>query len=1542
MERSLKTVWVMMTAIMTASIIAIGCGKHDYSKINPIPLAIEPLDVPAAPPSGGGNGNTGNTGTQTGSTPFVDGNLGKSIPISLFSSFQDATGLTIATDYDGDGIANDVESRLGSNPFECDYPRVTIQTQPARMEIVYTASGETKRYSEDISSTDVTSKSNESMDETHYSKLNAKTTPYVVKESSSDAGSSANAYGYSNSNEMSFENKFNFAYAKLWEVGAAIGATQKTSKSENWSFSNSFNRSSMSERTVFDDVNYRDNMDSNGITLNESKVKEMVNKYKQSEIASNTISYGPNAGVVETSMTFKNESIDKPVKISNVRCTLLLKQPSGRLEALQTFLLKDRDGYPFEVEIGGGDTTPEYAVVVDGLNTEKIKQALRNGYIPVISVFSYDMTSADDSYYQPGVSNLKQVEEAAKGRTAVIKITAPNKRELHRVVAFDVDNGALVPGISLKKALFNIFRSPLRGGERYDIDIQSKEVTVGAAGLWWHASYAGRKDGLAHEYLYSANRQGNDWDYFATEVKSYTDEFNNVKYIETIKRIGNERDAFGNYITAKYNPFKDNKNYDENEPLPESELLKTKYWIILHNGKFFEGDINDPIWPGDRYEIVLYNLAQFQEHYTSYVYSPLQSGDLLRFDTRWNAKVDTSKELARSSKLGTVMKGDVVRLDVWLKESRFLFDQSQEALAGPGIPYTTSPGSQASPKAWWNFNYTFEPMKSLPNGIPQAFTHAATGGVNNVNVAIENSRYAHYYMIELLDLLEANAIPRRVKVSADDVVKNGGEVHLHSKVLDYNGNQLGTIRGSNYKVTVFAHGVNYGQPSKTPSGSNFALEAEIRVIDATAENPSPNFNFSAQNLYRNMLHVRIPDWPNTEYFIIRCKGPFNYGMGSQVKEVRGHAGLNIVDFDHPYMGIDEAREPGVYEVQVFAVNKNGYDASGELSVAIGASESRLGAMQVNVDYRQYDQQRVVAPFKYVPESELAGDSTASAKSFDLNAVDLEVNFNEGSGWWRLKLSNDDQGPRFTSELRREIDCRFTSIVEDYENQHFVIYFKPPAGDLNQYLNVFRSSDNMVDVYIRTVAEKKYRDTFWIKKMSMIDQYQPGVNSIVTGPLVGNFISFWSQLDGTDASRFEESLAAWRIAAPEALSGLVGIIENAVTNANFFFSPLEQRTYYLSAQIATPHDYVINTPARLDLPKFSVAPGPSSIYVNGIESRYADNYEIWWRRFDRTVTYGDLTMESVGWNDETNQPLQRELWGGPVYATMNDDGICNYQIPDLDANQNYVVAVVGKNTAINGTSKVSFAFDKNVSGDNIQFIVPYPSTPPSTAPTMDIAVNGRTINLSNIQVADQCRYIIRWCEVVDGVDGIWRSFDTYKNNNKTISFDPVSYAIANLNPASTYKVQVYAITMNDLTGPVNEQTATTGIDGTIMVKQKWVTEPNYRVEGIYLSKNGVSNAVMTLPEGTATYRIYGKTTYQSISTWLCLRSQCATAFDSGRIAATQTTVPILSLSPVHVYWVLGIFSGNAQSYDSFTTTYSVEAYNVNGVRIGTVTNQYLSY
>jgi len=122
---------------------------------------------------------------------------GREVPAYALASCTDGTGQTIVTDWDGDGVPNDREIATGRNPHVADYPRVTVRTgQPLTMEIEYRREGQTKVYEETINEENTKTTKTENMDETHYAKINQKTTPYVVKTAESDAGSDANSYGY--------------------------------------------------------------------------------------------------------------------------------------------------------------------------------------------------------------------------------------------------------------------------------------------------------------------------------------------------------------------------------------------------------------------------------------------------------------------------------------------------------------------------------------------------------------------------------------------------------------------------------------------------------------------------------------------------------------------------------------------------------------------------------------------------------------------------------------------------------------------------------------------------------------------------------------------------------------------------------------------------------------------------------------------------------------------------------------------------------------------------------------------------------------------------------------------------------------------------------------------------------------------------------------------------------------------------------------------------------------------------------------------------
>src|SRR3990172_1644578 len=629
MRKFYKTSAFIYVALISALLLMAGCGgSTNFLSKGGVPLRIEevnPKDV-NPDPGGGGTGGTAYQDIPSSSSgglyPIFNGVLGMPISYrSLTALAPDQSGYTAVTDYDGDGIGNDEEEFAFTNEYVSEVPRITTRIDtPVTMELRVSETDITQNHSDLVSDTDVKNTINNSMESRQYNQLNQKTTPYVTKESSSsrikDAGS--------NSFSMAME-----VEVKAAVVEAKFGYNQ----SRNRSWDRELAQSSMSEKTVFEDVNYMDNLNRNGVEFKDDTVQRIAKNFRESAVSKSTTEIGPNAGFVRAGLYIANESRNQPVRISNVICTLSFRTPSGKCLPVKTFRLRNDDYSEFDQEIYGGQELGPYTIEVTDLNTFEVKNALRSGYIPQISVVNYDMHRVEDSNYNPGVDNLKIVEETAKARTALVKITGNGARETYRVPAFDVDsNNNISPGLSLKKALFWIYRDRTGHSESWDQgDSEGKSLAVPDSGLKWRADFdqGNAADG---EYRYdpgveSLEITGNTWRMFSTYLKTYAvmdrgsdgKLVERTKRIETIERIG---------ALKKYNPFttEDNPAYDPNEPLSLDEFYKMKYWVILHNGRYYEGDINDPIWAGERYEIILFDCRDFNEHFKTEYYAPLNQG----------------------------------------------------------------------------------------------------------------------------------------------------------------------------------------------------------------------------------------------------------------------------------------------------------------------------------------------------------------------------------------------------------------------------------------------------------------------------------------------------------------------------------------------------------------------------------------------------------------------------------------------------------------------------------------------------------------------------------------------------------------------------------------------------------------------------------------------------------------------------------------------------------------------------------------------------
>lgn len=1313
--------------ICAASFTLASCGGSDYLGKT---LKVEEVD-PQNPGGGDGETDPGWTVPDTyvdGLHPIFAGWLG--FPISTASMIQvttDATGLNAANDYDGDGISNDQE--ITSSKYVADYPRIVTRiSPPITMEIRISESSSSENHVEIVEDTDVKNTITNSMEDKQYSQMNQKTTPYVTKESYADSGSHSDAYGYSNSDSWSFSASGSVKMGGLSassEASFSVSGAKSQSRAENSSVADSFSKSTLAEKTVFEDVDYRDNLDRNGVEFTDSTVQSMAKNYRTSQILKNTQNIGANAGVVRAALFIKNMTVNMPVRVSNVVCTLSFRTPSGEFLPIKSFRLRNDDWSIFEQEIYGGDEFGPFTVEVESLNTAEVRKALANGYVPQIHVVSYNLTRVSDSNYNPGVDNLKIVEETAKGRTATVKVVGKQMRDIYKVCAFDVnDAGQIVPGISLKKALFHVFRDQVGSGEEWETDSNGDTLTIEDSGLKWKAGAAD-----SHNYVFTDNTGGNSWRTFETCVKSYVDEFNQVHRIETIKRIG---------ALKKYNPFDptDNPYYNPNELLSENEMFKMKYWVILHNGKYYEGDLNDPIWAGDRYEIVCVDLEDFNKHYTTFSYTPLQSLESFYLNTRWN-RLTNANEFSRAKLMGKVLKGDVIHLEVDLVESRFLFEPSASG------QFTGNP--HALPEyggyGWTGFNYQFQPATEYEQGIPKDFDHSAMGGTNCITLSIGESQLARSYEISFRDAANPAAEWKRVALSREDYDRYSGTYTVTRKSVDLGGNPLGVIAGNvEYLVNVKAKGTCYGVNVSTNSLTN----GQVRVAVENAISAPTIFAFNALGV-QNGLHLRIADSPHAEYYIVQIEGPLNYGASSTVTTLTGHSGGNIIDIPNP-ASADEVIDPGVFKIDVFAVNG---------TCLTDGTPAYNSGQYVTVPFERYAAQKAYMPRK-------------SAEYYNMRALDLEVNFNDGSGWYRLRLSSDDTASK-------TIDCRYTSYVE-YDKQKFHVFFKAPAGADTEYstiYDVFMGGRDEVDMYMRTVPRMEYRDTFWMKSTEGAD-IPSGAPYIFTANNVSNFLSYWLGSPLTDASVVEETLTGREFFTLPPGDGGFALVDNGI--GDYFFSPLEQRVYRVKASLTD----TLNTHQvqQLEQPDYMAVAGDHSITISTMDSQYADGYVVYWKPGTQVGQYEDVYQYP---------------WTSSERVDVNSEGPTNYIITGLTKNQNYIVAVKAENQF--GYSPPRFYLDDlGTTGIiEVQPLTPYSDEPPLAPQSVSLALGagGDSIVVSGIHVSGETRYKVFW---KTQAEENWSDSGVFN-----VGFDPTSYVIANLLPWERYLVKACAVTGSGVEG-----------------------------------------------------------------------------------------------------------------------------------------------
>ncbi len=610
---------------------------------------------------------------------------GTTVSMSALTGTVDPVGTNITDDFDGDGLVNSKETT--GNVWVADYPHIgaTIATPVTmRIEILYNNETSSKELSSEIMAEDTENTKVNSSDVVHRKEVNNRTVQFqdrILTTSSQNLNIGARRIDGFKKGRIA---------ANIKTAGIGSVRTKGTT-----SLSNSYTDTTDRTFTDWADKPFKNDVDAEGWAQKDNskskRAKQLRTEYRT--VSDTTKKIKPNSGYVRASLYITNNTVNMPVKLSNILCSFMLENADGRLLPVQSFRLRNDDYSMFELNLYGGKTFGPYVIELANLNSQEIKDAIAKGYNPRIFLVDYRMEHVPDSNYRTALSgsfsgnNLKIIEENAKGRTAGIKLVYPGDRQFFRVTAFDTDGiesrtgsvGATTfsPGVSLEKALNRITYS--------GVDIQYADIIFDMSGM---------------DPEFSIPR------FHIRTIKSINGEEMNLPFpvVDSVpyKTItGNHVDKDGISLGGSSTAYLV-------KPIGEwtdQEIQDFKVWAVFENGRYYlhtgdvlsTGDvpsyfeyqipgqtavrvpmvkgIQSMIWPGDHYDIVCLEFEEQEEETQVFGSNPLETGEALSFNTKWN--LDTIEEFpfqpdTGSTYLGEAILGDTIEFTIKLNQTRYL------------------------------------------------------------------------------------------------------------------------------------------------------------------------------------------------------------------------------------------------------------------------------------------------------------------------------------------------------------------------------------------------------------------------------------------------------------------------------------------------------------------------------------------------------------------------------------------------------------------------------------------------------------------------------------------------------------------------------------------------------------------------------------------------------------------------------------------------------------------------------------------------------
>ncbi len=592
---------------------------------------------------------------------------GTIVSMAAMTGVIDPVGTSLPQDFDGDGITNDNETT--SNVWVSDHPEVNVSVSTPitlKIEILRNKLGVRKEIISNIAFDDMEDTKHKGSEKLHRNETSERTTQFVDSFSRNESSSGSASISA------------NVSYGSFSGGG---------SKSKGWSKSSGYSET----KTKWKDVPGKNHLDRDKQVVKSGSAAKKARKLRKEarDNLDTSSEVKSDAGYIRAALYIENNSVNLPVKLSNILCSLMFEDADGQLIPVQSFRLRNEDFSLFEVEIYGGEEFGPYVIELGNLNTFEIEKAIAKGHTPRIFIIDHEMRHVADSNYRSRLlnysgDNLKIIEENAKGRTALFRIFGPNIREKFRITAFDTDGTGdpcmsssygsnVTPGVSMRKALERLKCSGIDVEfGKYVSNLAEILPTLDENQVYFSAvkSVNGVTSNVPCETI--VNPQPGDAGLCIIKpIEYWTDE---------------EKQNAGFWVI-----YSDAKFYDQTGYEIVSNVRQTFSYTITrtHTGEgllqlpvTIQETISGPkligvdskIWAGDQYDLVYLRARDFLAEEEDFGSSLLATGQSAELSTLWDKKSlgDEPFETQRAQHLGQAAFGEQIMLSFKLTRNRYL------------------------------------------------------------------------------------------------------------------------------------------------------------------------------------------------------------------------------------------------------------------------------------------------------------------------------------------------------------------------------------------------------------------------------------------------------------------------------------------------------------------------------------------------------------------------------------------------------------------------------------------------------------------------------------------------------------------------------------------------------------------------------------------------------------------------------------------------------------------------------------------------------